>query len=624
MQPRSAFAFVAMFVAAGAVAADSADILARVKTASGGAAWDAIETVRSKGKVVVGGLTGTAESLDDVRDGRFVDRFQIGPLSGAGGFDGAVAWSQDASGQARAEEGGDARIGAINDAYRRAYGFWYPERWPAEVQFEGERREGDRRFLVLRITPRGGRPFDLYIDAETMLIDRTVEKTALETRTTFFSDYRTLDGVKVAFASRSSNGDERYDQRFTLESVEFNVPADPAAFKTPAPPPPDFTIAGGRSSVQVPFELLNNHIYLDVKLDGKGPYRLLCDTGGANVITPELAKALGVTSQGAFEGRGVGEKSQDVGVTKLGKVQLGDATITDQVFMVFPLGALTAVEGVEQVGMVGYEVFKRFVVRVDYEKGLLTLWLPSAFAYQGSGTVVPFVFNEQVPQVEGSIDGVPGKFDIDTGSRNSLTILAPFAEKHGFKERLGATVEAVTGWGVGGPARGLVARAGVLRLGDVEVNAPLVDISRQKKGAFTDPYVAGNVGGGLLKRFNVTFDYGHRRLIFEPNANALRPDAYDRAGMWLNSGAEGFEVMDVVRGGPADAAGLRVGDRIAAIDGTPAGKLRLATLRERLRSEAVGTVLNLSVFTDDARREVRLVLRDLIPRAEPGAGRRPS
>ena len=618
---RNSVCAVLIFLLAGAVhAGDPNEILAKVKAASGGAAWDAIRTARATMTISIGGLTGTVEALDDVTLGRYVDRFKIGPMSGAEGFDGTVLWSQDASGQSRVEEGGDGRLGAANESYRRAYGFWNPERWPAQIEDAGTQEENGRHCLVVRITPKGGRPFDLWIDAATMLIDRTVEKTAIETRTTFETDYRTVGGVKMAFAARSTNGDPRYDQRTTVESVEFNVPVEDATFKLPAPPPPDFSLAGGKTSTTVPFELLNNHIYVDVKLNGKGPYRLMCDTGGANVVTPELAKELGLSSEGAFEGRGVGEKSEDMGVTKVEKLQIGDATIANQVFLVFALGPFAAVEGVPQFGLVGYEVFKRFVARVDYEKKLLTLALPSAFEYRGTGTIVPFTFNEHIPQVEGSLDGISGKFDIDTGARGSVTILAPFAEKNGLTEHYGAKVAAVTGWGVGGPARGLVTRARTLRLGTLEVAGPVVDLSQQKKGAFIDPYVAGNVGAGVLKRFNVTFDYGRQRLIFEPNANYARPDAYDRAGMWINRGPEGFEVVDVVAGGPAEEAGLRVGDRITAIGGTPAGQLSLPVVRERFRTEPVGTTIKLAATRNGKPRNLKLVLRDLVPGlpGEPG------
>jgi C-terminal processing protease CtpA/Prc len=143
----------------------------------------------------------------------------------------------------------------------------------------------------------------------------------------------------------------------------------------------------------------------------------------------------------------------------------------------------------------------------------------------------------------------------------------------------------------------------------------VVDISQQKKGAFIDPYVAGNVGAGVLKRFNVTFDYGRQRLIFEPNANNARPDTYDRAGMWINRGSEGFEVVDVVAGGPAEVAGVKVGDRITAIGGMPAGQLSLPVVRERFRTEAVGTPINLAVRRDGKPRNLKLVLRDLVPEA---------
>lgn len=611
---RNAVCGALMLLLAGSVhAGDPNDVLAKVKAASGGAAWDAIRTARTKMTVSVGGLSGTDASLTDLAAGRYVDRFKLGPMSGAEGFDGAVAWSQDASGQSVVDEGGDARLGAADESYRRAYGYWRPERWPAQIEDGGAHDENGRRFLVVRITPRGGRPFDLWVDAATMLVDRVVEKTAIETRTTFLTDYRTVGGVKIAFAERSTNGDPRYDQRVAVESVELNVPVADAAFKLPAPPPPDFTIARGKSSTTVPFDLVNNHIYMDVLLNGKGSFRIMFDTGGENVVTPEVAKELGLSSEGTFEGRGVGEKSEDVGFTRVETVQIGDATIAKQVFAVFALGPFAAVEGVPQLGLVGYEVFKRFVVRVDYDKKLLTLSLPSAFQYNGTGTEVPFTFKEHMPQVEGSLDGIAGKFEIDTGSRDSVSILAPFAETHGLKERYGASVAAVTGWGVGGPARGLVTRASSLRLGTVEVARPVVDLTLQKKGSLTDPYVAGNVGGGVLKRFNVTFDYGRQRMIFEANANNARPDAYDRAGMWINRGADGFDVVDVVAGGPAGVAGLEVGDRITAVDGTSADRLSLPAVRERLRTEAVGTKIGLTVHGDGRPRNLTIVLRDLVP-----------
>lgn len=608
------FLFAALFLcAAPALGAggDVQSVLAHAKAAAGGEAVDRIRTLSTRLKLKLGGLEGTAQSWEDVRTGRFRSEAQLGPAREAEGFDGTTVWSLDSSGQPRKEEGDDALKGNADEAYRRTMAYWYPERWPGTIESLGEREDAGRKFQVLSILPKGGRPFEMWLDANTFLIDRIVEKGETETRTTFYSDYREVQGVRFPFALRSTNGETRYDQFLTVESVQINEPLEAARFAMPAPPAADFDIAGGTSAT-VPFELLNNHIYVQAKLNGRGPFRLLCDTGGANIVTPDVARALGLKTEGALQGRGAGEKSEDVALTKVDSVALGGVTLSSQVFAVFPFETLSSAEGVKVDGLVGYELFKRFIVKVDYQNSRLIITLPSAFSHPGTGTAVPFVFNGHIPQVEGEIDGIPGKFDIDTGSRASLDLMAPFVEAHNLKAKYQPKFEAVTGWGVGGAARSAVTRASLLKLGPVEVRDPVTELTLQKKGAFTSQYVAGNVGAGVLKRFNITFDYTHQQLIFERNANDAQRDAFDRAGWWVNLGDGFLEVLDVVPGGPAAEAGLKAGDRVFSVDGKPVSQISLPALRARLRSEAPGTKFSLSVGRDGVSREVTLTLRDLV------------
>jgi hypothetical protein len=72
----------------------------------------------------------------------------------------------------------------------------------------------------------------------------------------------------------------------------------------PAPPPPDFAITGGKTSTTVPFDLINNHIYVQAQLNGKGPFRVLCDTGGANIVTPHGRQGVGSEIGGGAPGTG--------------------------------------------------------------------------------------------------------------------------------------------------------------------------------------------------------------------------------------------------------------------------------------------------------------------------------
>ena len=74
----------------------------------------------------------------------------------------------------------------------------------------------------------------------------------------------------------------------------------------------------------------------------------------------------------------------------------------------------------------------------------------------------------------------------------------------------------------------------------------------------------------------------------------------------------GFEVADVTAGGPAEVAGVRVGDQIVAVDGRPAVDLELPAVRARLRREPAGTVVRVTLERGDAKRDVELTLRDLL------------
>jgi membrane-associated protease RseP (regulator of RpoE activity) len=243
----------------------------------------------------------------------------------------------------------------------------------------------------------------------------------------------------------------------------------------------------------------------------------------------------------------------------------------------------------------------------------LTFIDPARFDPKGAGTPVPFVFYSHLPQVRGQFEGIPGVFDIDTGSRVELTLTKPFADANGLIAKHPKGVEAVDGWGVGGPARSYVTRGKDFELGPVKIGDVVASIGTQSKGAFADPSYQGNVGTGLLKRFVVTFDYGHQIMYLKP----ITPPpsdigTFDRAGFWINASAKGFKIVDLTAGGPAAVAGLKTNDEITAVDGAPASGIAVTDMRQRLRDERPGTVIRLTVESGGQTRVVPLTLRDQI------------
>ncbi len=607
-------ATVLLFTPGAVCAGDIAlEWLDRSHQAVGGEAWDEVSSVRIHISVKLPGLEGEATSITDVSTGRFADQAELGPYEFADGFDGNVHWERDPSGQVQVQDSQGQLEATANERYRRMLAYWYRERWPASYGDLGSVSEAERSFQRIEITPEGGRTFELWIDEATGLIDRQVEKVGTRETIDFYTDYREVEGKMIAHRSRQREGDPRYDQTTQLLSIDFNVPVDEARFAMPAPPPPDYRFAGDATSTIVPFRLLNNHTYVEVLFNGQGPFSVILDTGGANVVTPQVAEHLGIDTQGELEVRGVGEQSQDMSLAQLESVAIGDATVDNQMFFVIDFDELSRAEGLAVDGLVGYEIFKRFVVRLDYSQSTLTLYDPGSYRYQGNGKPVKFQFDGGTPVVAGAIDGIAGMLTLDTGSRSHISLHAPFVENHGLLQKYPEVVEGITGWGVGGPARGRVLRGTSLRIGDdILIRDPVMSLSLQQRGAMTDHYQIANLGAGILSRFNLVFDYQQQVIWFESHAGSLRTDNYDRAGVWLNDVGDTFEVMGVITGGPAEEAGLQTGDQVLSVDGTASAELFLPDLRVGWRNQPVGSQVQLTVRRGDEVLEPVMQLRDLI------------
>lgn len=614
--PRLAAALAAVIIGQAQAAAAQTDpaaaaVLDAAYAAIGGPAWQKLGGYRLQLSVTTGGMSGTVAQQVDLTSGAYREQVKLGAYAQADGFDGTTAWSTDSSGQPRIETGGEARLNAINQAYRNRLAYFLPDRGGARITMDKPVEAGGRSFDVLHVLPNGGRVFTIYVARDTHLIERMTEQQESDLVTTRFADFRKSGGVVLPYVSTVSIGDTKYDQVITLKDVSFGA-QDARLFGVPAAPAADFSFAPGTHSTSIAFNLINNHIYLPVTIGAK-PARMMFDTGATNILTSETLQDYGVHSEGALPGGGVGETKQDVGFAKLPAISIGGFTLRDQTFATFAMAGLSRVEGVLPAGLVGYEVARRAVVTIDYARQVMTLTDPAHFTPPRDAIAVKFSFNEHLPQVDGSLDGIPGKFDIDTGSRATVDILSPFAAKHNLIEKYRPAAEAITGWGVGGAARGRPTRAGELRLGDVRITQPMIEISTQTKGAFASPYVAGNVGSGLLRRYTLTLDYARQMLYFQPNAEAHGPFVVDRSGLWLmlEPDLQTARVLDVAPGSAAAAAGIAVGDLITGADGVGLTALTLPGLRKRLAQPA-GHEVELSLSRQGAARHVTLRLADRV------------
>ena len=216
-----------------------------------------------------------------------------------------------------------------------------------------------------------------------------------------------------------------------------------------------------------------------------------------------------------------------------------------------------------------------------------------------------------MPLVGGSVAGVRGKFVVDLGDRSSLTLFGPFWRKHHLDGTLSPGIEALTGFGVGGPIKGIVVRVPQFVFGPAKTRGVVARLSLQAKGGFADPRIAGSIGTGVLKHFHTFIDYAHNRFLLLPRPQVA--DRYDRGGLWLGRHGAQFEVYDVIAGGPADVAGLKVGDIVTEIDRRPVRTLDLFKIREQLRDPTFDEPMLIDYQRNGRGGQATLRPRDLLP-----------
>ena len=255
-------------------------------------------SLHTVGTVEVLGIRGRGQEWDDVHNVRFTTAQNAGALSGASGWDGKVAWSQDYAGLVTIDGGAAGRLQAINQAYLANMRYLRPDAGGATVIYAGQRSANGTVYDVLAVTPPKGSELDLWLDPLNHLIARVTATIGIVSTTTSFSNYRRVDGVTFTFESNTQTScGNSFSERVSLLDVNSDVAE---RLRVPSQNVHDYAITGGTSTT-VPLQIVNNHVYLSVLLDGRGPYTFVLDSGGDYIVTPDVAAVLQAKSTGGVK-----------------------------------------------------------------------------------------------------------------------------------------------------------------------------------------------------------------------------------------------------------------------------------------------------------------------------------
>ncbi|MBC5816673.1 MAG: aspartyl protease family protein [Candidatus Eremiobacteraeota bacterium] len=388
---------------------------------------------------------------------------------------------------------------------------------PEYVRYkERSKLEDGRDVYRLEITPPNGETETIDVDTQTFLLDRLEFLDGDGTNTDDFSDYRPVHGYLFSYKQVQSDGDHPFDITQTTTKI---VPNKKIAAEVFAPFVPARLIAKG--PVTVPLIEERGALYTQVVIHGR-TFNFLIDSGAQGVVLDSrVATRLGLLPEGSFEARGA-SRMGGIGVTSLDQIHIGDAILPVHSASILDLAGAT--EGRFPIdGILGYPLFGSAMVQIDYAKKTMTLAPPGGFA--GQGTKFDIDVDRELPEIQASVDGIEGRFLIDTGNGNELLLFHDFVEAH--RGMLGPTLHlAPPSFGVGGSTRSYMSNVDVLDIGPFRMFHRNTNVVLSTEGAFADHFDAGNIGLGVLQNFIVTFDAFNRTMYLERGSNFN--DGHDR------------------------------------------------------------------------------------------------
>lgn len=395
-----------------------------------------------------------------------------------------------------------------------------------------------------------------------------------------------------------------------------------------------FVLDKNIDKVKVSIIVINNLVFIPIKVNGVA-LNFLLDTGveetilfslednpNVNFYNSEKISLRGLGSEVAVEGLKTTNNVLEIDGLKAFRQLI--YVILDQSF------DLSSQIGIPVNGIIGYQFFKDNLIRIDYVSKKIIVYKnndKNRKKIEKKFDRIPITIEKLKPYLVGIAtieeNKVVTKMLIDTGNSDSVWLFQNVSEE------------------IKVPAKNFNDFLGKGFSGDIEGKRAKIKSYSFNKFIFKNPIIAfpdsssiknvrmvkdriGSIGGDLLKRFSVVFDYKNQNLYMKKNSNFNQPFTYNKSGIeikhngiqWVketvsmetvplsagttfDSDAKNstnnfkykfqlkpiYEIANVRKNSPAAKCGLLVGDIIISINKSPSYKYSLTELNQFFKIE---------------------------------------
>jgi len=389
-----------------------------------------------------------------------------------------------------------------------------------------------------------------------------------------------------------------------------------------------FELDEGQNYQKVKFQLINNLIVIPIEVNGSD-LSFVLDSGVNRPIlfnltdqdSLQINNVSEITIRGLGEGEPIKALSSSNNTFKLKGLKNFDQLL--YVILDKSLNFSTSL-GIPVHGIIGYDLFKDFVVDINYATRTIKFFDPDFYAYKkgSKAETLPLSIIKNKAYVDANVfldnaDNVPVRLLVDTGSSDAIWLFE--GKNIGIPDQ---NYEDFLGKGLSGDIFGRRTKVNSIKLGSFAL--------RDAKAAFPDKKSFGSVkilgnrngsvGGEVLKRFNIIFDYPNQKITLRKNGMYKKPFHYNLSGITLqhdgvrymseritdgngivkdkDSSFGNVQILFVNRtrlslvpeivvsgirsGSPAETAGLKEGDVILAVNGKSVHRYKIQEIMQML------------------------------------------
>lgn len=357
-------------------------------------------------------------------------------------------------------------------------------------------------------------------------------------------------------------------------------------------------------SITIRFKSASNLIIIPVTINESDTLNFILDTGVRHPIITELPFVnklnlnylMPVQIQGIGEGEGLTAYRSANNNIKLDNMTAWNQEVQMIIDENFQISHML---GLPVHGLIGFNLFKDYIVKIDYTAEKLILYRPEHYKYRDrkKDIIMPLHLEGNKPFVRTSIvtdeiQEVPVKLLVDTGASDALWLSKNSDERINLPQ---VHIETFLGKGLSGDLFGVKGRIDGIWVGPLVLPKPIVAFPNSEiiDQLITSNDRNGTLGAEILRRFTVTMDYRNSRLTLRPTNKVKDDFNYNMSGMEVINPMPGlpiFTITNIRENSPAYFAGLKENDQILSLNSSNHQSLELNDINLLLQSKENKTI----------------------------------